>query len=264
VPAAGALSSSGSGLTVSPSSGTATYSGVQYQGSVVPIYLRASTGTLDSPCQGPISISGFLASGSGNNVGGATSLSISAPAGTAVGQVLFAVVLARTAGTTVTPPAGRTQVISTASAKNLKQIVYWKAATAGEPASYSFTLSASVKASGVVVAYSGLDTSAPVELSGGQANASSTSITAPTLTPAQASSLLLGFYGIANAGVSSAPTGFASRGTDASSGNSNASNVAVMAADKPLVNSAATGTSVATGSAAGESVGQALVLKLLP
>jgi hypothetical protein len=131
-----------------------------------------------------------------------------------------------------------------------------------EPSTYAFTLSASVKASGVIAYYSGIDTTTPVEVSGGSPNAASTSILAPSVSPAQVSSLLVGFYGTAYNTVTTEPGGFTNRVSTSSTGNPAAGNAALMYADKILTTSGATGTSTATGGG-GENIGQVFVLNLL-
>jgi len=178
------------------------------------------------------------------------------------GQLFFAGISARATGTTITPPAGWNQVVTTGSTANLRQTVFYKVATGSEPSTYTFTLSASVKASGVIVSYAGINTTTPVEVSGGQPNASSTSITAPSVSPALSPSIMLGFYGNAHSDAITAPGTFTARGTDASTSNGVTSRTATLAAEKSLSTSGATGTTTATAASAGENIGQVLILKL--
>ena len=49
---------------------------------------------------------------------------------------------------------------------------------------------------GAIVAYSGVDTSAPIEVGAGQTNASSTNVTAPSITTLSTEALLVGVYGV--------------------------------------------------------------------
>src|SRR6185437_10544753 len=53
---------------------------------------------------------------------------------------------------------------------------------ASEQASYTWTFSAGNDAAGGMVAYSGVNTASPIDVNGGQGNAASTSVTAPSVT----------------------------------------------------------------------------------
>jgi hypothetical protein len=79
----------------------------------------------------------------------------------------------------------------------LRQAIYWRWAGANEPTSYTATFSSSQKASGSCLVFSGVDMAQPFDVSSGQANASSTTITAAGITVATAGCWLVGFFGTA-------------------------------------------------------------------
>jgi hypothetical protein len=77
----------------------------------------------------------------------------------------------------------------------MRQTIYWHVAAASEPASYTWNFTANQNAVGGIVAYSGAATTSPII--NGQANGSSNSINAPSVTTVAANSLVVGFFGIA-------------------------------------------------------------------
>ena len=84
--------------------------------------------------------------------------------------------------TTITPPTGWAAVIpDVTNGTTLRQGVYWRVRGATDGTTYPFTFnSATTRASGVIVAVNGGDTTAP--WAAGQANASSTTVATPPLT----------------------------------------------------------------------------------
>ena len=124
-----------------------------------------------------------------------TSITVSKPSGVTTNDVLLGMVSVRS-GPTITPPSGWTLVRSDVNGTSLTQAVYRKVAGGSEPSSYSWTFDGPVSAVvGTIVAYSGVNTGTPVDVSGGQANASSTSVTAPSVTTTVANDMVVGFFG---------------------------------------------------------------------
>lgn len=125
----------------------------------------------------------------------ATFLTINTPAGTAGSDVMLAQITVEDGTTvTITPPAGWTQVIRTDSTTVLAQAIYVKVAGANEPASYTWNFNLSKDASGGILTYRGVQISDPVDVSGGQANASSTAVVAPSITTTVADTFVVGFF----------------------------------------------------------------------
>jgi len=100
-----------------------------------------------------------------------------------------------------TPPTDYWHPVSTIrSATSIIQSIFWKIA-ASEPNSYTVVLAPTNTASGVVIVLSGADSTRPVPAGyGGQANASSATITAPALgTFAIADGIDVGIFGVLGA-----------------------------------------------------------------
>ncbi|MCE9623255.1 MAG: hypothetical protein K8R99_13010 [Actinomycetia bacterium] len=123
-----------------------------------------------------------------DNGSGSTSLALDRPVTAAAGDVLLATVA--TVGATVTAPSGWTAVAS-ASNTDVATTVFWRLATGGDPSSWTFALSASQKAAGQIVAYSGVHATFPVDVIATAATASGTTHTAPQVTSTEDNRLLL-------------------------------------------------------------------------
>jgi hypothetical protein len=98
--------------------------------------------------------------------GGATTLSVNVPAGTAAGDVMLAVITSAS-GTGPATPTGWTRVAG-ASSGNFSTgtlTVFTRVAGTGEPASYSWSLGGTFEASGAVGTYVGIDNVTPVQAS---------------------------------------------------------------------------------------------------
>ena len=144
------------------------------------------------------------ASAAGTNTG-TTSLVLAKPTGTTTNDVLVAAVTVR--GTpTITPPLGWTAVRTDTRGTALRQAVFVHVAGVGEPL-YTWTFSQAQTAVGTIAAYSGVDTSHPIDADNGQTTASSTTITAPSVTTTMANTQLVAFFGIAGKTAISTPGG---------------------------------------------------------
>jgi hypothetical protein len=98
---------------------------------------------------------------------------------------------------------------------NVAQAIYSRRVPARPPelSSYTFTFNDGNDAAGGVAAYSGVSGAAPVDVSNGQGTASSTSLTAPSLTiPAgHNNDLVLALYSIASSSPVTVPSGMTQR-----------------------------------------------------
>ena len=152
----------------------------------------------------------FLASNTAVSATGA--VTITKPAGVAAGDVLVAEYAIAANGATVATPAGWTLIRSDDNAGNLlKQFAYFHVAGAAEPANYTFTGSVGVRAAGGIAAYQNVASVAVVNAQGGQTNASSTNIIAPSITTGVANTRLVGLYSIALNTAIAAPAGMTRR-----------------------------------------------------
>ncbi|MGZ4314754.1 MAG: fibronectin type III domain-containing protein [Gaiellaceae bacterium] len=132
-----------------------------------------------------------------------TALTITRPPGATTGDVLIAAVTF--AGSVrVTAPSGWTQVRAETGTTGLAQAIFRKAVGASEPNSYQWTFNAKTSSSGVVLAYTGVDPTNPVDGSNGAAGGPSASLTAPSVMTQNDGDVVLGVFGAA-AAVSIAP-----------------------------------------------------------
>ena len=102
---------------------------------------------------------------------------------------------------------------STANGSNFTPgSVYTKVATGQEPASTTWTINENRAISGVIVAYSGVNTSNPVEIVGTVGSGTTASITAPSVTSALNGGMVIGAFGINADSTIAPPAGMTERG----------------------------------------------------
>jgi hypothetical protein len=184
------------------------------------------------------------------------------PAGLQPGDVMVAAFTISGSATPTRIPMGWTLLEDHASGTSLRQALYWKVAVPGEPLVYRWDFPAKLAASATIVAYSGADTTTPaLDASDGLVNASSTSITAPSLMASAADEILVGFFSTA-AGTQIAPdAAMVERAEERANGKKKNT---LEAADQVLGAAGATGTRTATASAAAVNIGQVVILKPAP
>ena len=95
---------------------------------------------------------------------------------------LIAAIGVRPTTATVTPPSGWTLVRRTDSNNNNSLVVYRKAAGSSEPTSYAWQLTGAGHAAGGIQAFSGVDTTNPIDVENGQATASALTHATPSVT----------------------------------------------------------------------------------
>lgn len=174
------------------------------------------------------------------------------PAPVQSGDVMIAHIVARNIGTVVTPPAGWNLVRFHNTGASIVSGVYYKVATASEPASYSFAFEALKHATGGIVAYYGVNTSSPINANNGLVNTSLTvNLTAPSVTTTVANTKLL-FFGGTTASTTVNPPSSMSEIWDIRGGSTP---VTAEFSDQTLVATGATGSRVGTLFAANTSVG---------
>src|SRR5438876_3295455 len=195
-------------------------------------------------------------SASSGSSSSATSLAISRPAATVANDVMVASITSRTgSGTpTITPPLNWTLIVNTPdSGNNLAVSTYWKVAgtAAADPGPYSFTVSSS-RVAGGISAYFNVDTTNPINASGGQVSSS-----APSITTTAANTMLVACFGRAGGSAIGAPSGMTQRFHAETSSSTNA---ASESADAPQAAAGATGSKASTGNTA--TIGQLIALTL--
>ena len=144
-------------------------------------------------------------------VANSNSLTINKPAGMLANDLMIAVLGQRNQNANpIASSAGWSRINGTNDAANLGVDVYWKLATAAEPASYPWTFTKSARIAGTIMAFRGVNTTFPILASGSRINTpASTTYTAPSIsTGVVSNAMLVAIYARTNAaGAISAATG---------------------------------------------------------
>ena len=167
---------------------------------------------INNPPAAPATISLRSMSSASTSGTGGDHITVNIPTGVTPGDVMIAQVAVRGgSGTTLTPPAGWSLVRRDDNGGNLAQAVYSHVVptSPGEPASYTWTFNAGNDGTAGIADFVGVSTVSPVEVNDGQSNASSTSITAPSITIASGhnADLLLEIFATAAGSAVSVPPG---------------------------------------------------------
>jgi len=139
-----------------------------------------------------------------------TTVTANKPAGTVTGSVMIAQLLfdSNRTTTTVTVPTGWTRIGSQINTNNRYQNIYYKVATAAEPASYTWTMSRTVNALVGISSYSGVNTTAPIDASSNQVNTgNSNNPPAPSVNTTNTDELILVLWGYGAQTTASAYSG---------------------------------------------------------
>ena len=190
-----------------------------------------------------------------------SSVTINQPPGVQGNDVMLAQIGVRGGtGITLTPPAGWTLVRRDNNGTTITQALYAHVVTSpvSEPASYTWNFTNGNDAAGGIGDYAGVNNVTPVDVSTGVANASSTSITAPSVNVpgGDNSDRLVGMFAIPNSSAVTVPNGMTQRWDfHATSGG-----IGVEMSDLALTNSGATGNKVATAGTAGANIGALVAL----
>ena len=116
------------------------------------------------------------------------------PTGVVSGDVMLAWLYVDLNATVSTPATGWTQLdlqASATSGQTYNMYVYYKVAGASEPTSYSWTLSAANYNEVLITAFSGVDTTTPIDAHGIRDAGSTASLTTPTITTSTANDCLV-------------------------------------------------------------------------
>jgi MSHA biogenesis protein MshQ len=209
--------------------------------------------------------SSFVPSLSSSN---STSITLTVPTQTATGDVMVAFVSVNsgTEPDLAAPPAGWTvlPLLPLPYGSSAGVGVYYRMATAADVAgttTYTWNLISSARVGGAILAFSGVSTVAPVVASGSSVNGSSTSYTAPSITPGVTNTMLVSLYTInyGNGSGLSTPSGM-SQAFDTSAG-AGPNGVEIGGFYGALSAAGATGTRVTTGSSNAVSIGVSLALQ---
>jgi Putative Ig domain len=193
-----------------------------------------------------------------------SNLIVNVPSGTTTGDLLIAAVNIRTIRT-ISTPAGWTLIRTTTRTNNLRQAVYYRVATASQPASYTWTFSGTVTGTaGTILRYEGASTTSPIVTHSGRTNGSSTSILTSSISPNVSNTMLVGLFGIRNGATVNPPTGMLEQTEAAQRTGATTTMVVLQASDQVRPQTGNTGTRTATASSAAVGVGQLLALRPAP
>ncbi len=186
---------------------------------------------------------------------GVTSVTLNTPAGVTANDVLIANLAVRGgSGVTLgTPPPGWTLVNRTNSGTAVAQAVYVRTVAASEPASYTWTFTPGDRAAAAIVAFRGVSTTTPIDVSAGQATSpAATAIVAPSVTTTVANTMLVGLYSIAQGGEAfTAPGGMTERFDISTGAGPNGVTIAAATATQATIGASGPRTASATSSELG-------------
>jgi len=215
-----------------------------------------------SAASAPVS---FRAAASAGAPSDTLTLTISKPAGAVLCDVMIASIAVRPDTATITPPAGWTLVrrVDNASATANSLAVYYKVAGASEPASYSWSFSTSTGSAGGILAFSGVDTTNPINVENGQTTDNGLSHATPSVTTTAANAMLVSSHTFASAATWTPPAGMSEAVDQASIAVPNAAGISLEMNYVLQAAAAATGAKTATASN-DANVGNAHILALNP
>ncbi len=198
------------------------------------------------------------------------SVTVTKPTGLAAGDVLLAYIVQRgnrfpLSSNMVSTPTGWTLVLANDNGSSLGVVMYRKVATASEPASYAWTLGASDRTLGSIVAFRGVDNTTPVNVSGAQANAASTTYTAPSVTTTAANTMLVTFFAATNGNASvNTATGMTQAFAASSGGGAGPNGASIGSSYAIQAAAGASGTKTSTANTSLTSNGATVALTAFP
>jgi hypothetical protein len=200
---------------------------------------------------------------SSSSSGKSSSLRIARPVGVLPGDLMLAGLTARLSSSAqITPPSGWRQVRrdSNIGGATLTQALYYKTADSSDFGPFTWRFSSSTGVAGGIIAFSGLEQSAPVRASSGLYQSNSRLIAAPGLTTTLDDTPVVGFFGGSSRMTIAPPNGM-SEEYDLMNGSGGKFSVSSESSWLLQSRAGPTGFKVATGSAAASSsIGQLVVL----
>ena len=223
--------------------------------------------TLCRPGQAAVSyVASSAPAPASNNV---SSISLTAPAGLATGDVMVAFLTANVSSqpNINTPPAGWTLQLEKNDGANLGVVVYYRVATSADVAgttTYSWGFDNPARGAGAILAFRGVSPTTPIIASASSANGASTTYTAPSIAPSVANTMLVALYSAGNGGASalSNPAGL-TQAFDVNTG-AGPNGVLIGGFYGALAGSGATGSRTTTSSSNAVNIGVSLALQPIP
>jgi hypothetical protein len=180
---------------------------------------------------------------------------VSKPSGVVAGDLLLATLEVDADPATVSAPAGWTKLLDTVGAPGTGNAfhtqVWWKLAGAGEPASYSWTVGGGPWVDIGLQAYSNVNQSSPIDVSGGRDAGTTAAPTTPAATTSGPNELVVALFVNFDSGSWTAGSGMTKRYDFDSN----------EAQDALQATAGSTGTRTATDSVSGPTTADIVVLK---
>ena len=162
---------------------------------------QASNGYVDAVGSGGFETVTFMSVTSLVQTTESTSMVITKPAGTVLNDLLIATVSTQN-DTTISPPAGWTQLGQLTEQNDVTMGFWYRVAGGSEPASYTFTWTQSERSNGAILRYSGVDPAAPIDASA-ITNGDNSSPTAPAVTTTVSNAMVVRLFGAEGEGLES-------------------------------------------------------------
>ena len=138
-----------------------------------------------------------------NSVSSASSVSVTVPSGWS-NQLLIATV-AVNGVSSVSTPSGWTLVNSTSNSSSLTMATFYRVAPSTMPGSYSFSWSSNKAAVAGIVAYTGFDTTTPIDVTGSDGTGSNRNLAAQGVTTTGTNNLVVAAYAVTTSTTISSP-----------------------------------------------------------
>ena len=196
------------------------------------------------------------------------SVTITAPAGLATGDVLIAFVGQNSSNLPIMQgsggvPAGWTSVLAQDDGSSIGVAVYSRVATSADLAgttTYTWTFQGAARSGGLMLDFRGVLTTSPVVVSASKVNGTTANYSAPSITPGISNTELVVLFAADNGnGGINAPTGMASANVGATGAGPNG--LAIGAFTEALTASTATGTLQSTANSSVANIGISLALQ---
>ena len=142
------------------------------------------------------------------NGSGSRNLTLTTPNGTQFGDLLIAQVVVNSSSTSITAPSGWNLILTTKSGSSVEEATFYKAASASEPNSYTWTFGTSQPATGAVSGFTGVNTASPIDAKSGKYNGSTSTVTFTQITTTVPNDMLLAFVGVSGNTTVTPPSGF--------------------------------------------------------
>jgi hypothetical protein len=212
--------------------------------------------TVSAP--GPSPSITFRDASKGSTPGPSRRLRIPSPSGVAPGDVLVAAIDVR-GPARIGSPRGWVRVRADHRGHRLRQFVYVRVLTGDEPGTWRWRLSRRQPATGIIVGYRGVDPIDPIEVAAGRVKRRSRWITAPSVTAAEPSAMVVGMFGVAARAWIRPPRGMDERAEIRL--RRSRRRITTEVSDRLLSDAGPTGRLVARATRAGTNIGQSLILR---